>query len=377
MPPRRRTTARDVAVRLGVSTKTVANAYSRPDQLSAELRTRILSTADELGYTGPNPLAGRLRRGRVGAIGIAYDNALSYAFEDPAAVALLAGAAGVLEPAGASLLLVAGSSDPVTSVAAASGALVDALIICSVSQDDPFLHAALARGLPTVVVDQPVPAPRTPGGEAGPVVPWVGIDDATAAADAAAHLLALGHRRFAVVSFPMTASAGAGFAGVSAQARTPYQVTRQRLLGYRTALAAAGLNWTDVPVAHGVRSTPEGGHAAAALILARTPRPTALLCMSDRLAEGAYQAAAQRGLSVPRDLSIVGFDDAPPADRLGLTTVANPQRAKGEHAARAVLQLLEGHSAPAPTRLPTHLVIRNSTAAPRRDDPPTQTGGPR
>jgi DNA-binding LacI/PurR family transcriptional regulator len=367
MPARRRTTARDVAVRLGVSTRTVANAYSRPDQLSSELRTRILSTADELGYPGPNPLAGRLRRGRVGAIGIAYDNALSYAFEDPAAVALLAGAAGVLEPAGASLLLVAGSSDRGTSAAAAGGALVDALIISSVSDDDPFLHAALARALPTVVIDQPDPAPSTAAGRAEPVVPWVGIDDATAAADAAAHLVSLGHRRLGVVSFPMAAAAGPGFADATAQARTRYQVTRERLRGYATAVAAAKLGWTDVPVAHGARSTPDGGRAAAELLLALSPRPTALLCMSDRLAEGAYRAAAERGLLVPQDLSIVGFDDSPPADRLSLTTVANPQRAKGEHAARAVLQLLEGHPAPARTRLPTRLVIRRSTAAPPRD----------
>ena len=367
MPARRRTTARDVAVRLGVSTKTVANAYTRPDQLSSELRTRILSTGDELGYTGPNPLAGRLRRGRVGAVGIAYDNPLSYAFEDPAAVALLAGAAEILEPAGASLLLVAGSSDPLTSVAAATGALVDALIISSVSQDDPFLRAALARDLPTVVIDQPVPASSTAAGHAVADVPWVGIDDATAATDAAAHLLPLGHRRLGVVSFPMTASAGSGFADATAQAQTPYQVTRERLRGYATALAAAGLDWTDVPVAHGARSTPDGGYAAAELLLALSRRPTALLCMSDRLAEGAYRAATQRRLSVPQDLSIVGFDDSPPADRLGLTTVANPQRAKGEHAARAVLQLLEGRSAPARAQLPTRLVIRHSTAAPPRD----------
>lgn len=367
MSARRRTTARDVATRLGVSTKTVANAFSRPDQLSRELRDRVLSTADELGYAGPNPLSGRLRRGRVGAIGIAYDTALSYAFEDPAAVSLLAGAAGVLEPAGASLLLVAGSSDPATSVAAAGGALVDALIISSVGQDDPFLHAALARDLPTVIIDQPDPV-GSPAGGALAGVPWVGIDDAAAATEATAHLLSLGHLRYGVVSFPMTASTTAGLADTTAQARSPYRVTRQRLRGYRTALADAGVRWTDVPVAHGTHSTPDGGHAAAELLLARSPRPTALMCMSDRLAEGAHHAAARRGLSVPRDLSIVGFDDSPPAERLDLTTVANPQRGKGEHAARAVLQMLDGRSAPARALLPTSLVVRNSTAAPPPDD---------
>ena len=80
--PSRRPTARDVAAELGVSAKTVSNAYSRPDQLSVELRERILATAARLGYPGPHPVAAGLRRGRVGAIGVAYANRLSYAFDD-------------------------------------------------------------------------------------------------------------------------------------------------------------------------------------------------------------------------------------------------------------------------------------------------------
>src|SRR5215212_3308400 len=87
----RRPTARDVAADLGVSAKTVSNAYTRPDQLSADLRERILAAAARLGYAGPDPVAAGLRRGRVGAIGVAYANRLSYAFDDPVARELLAG----------------------------------------------------------------------------------------------------------------------------------------------------------------------------------------------------------------------------------------------------------------------------------------------
>ena len=99
--------------------------------------------------------------------------------------------------------------------------------------------------------------------------------------------------------------------------------------------------------------------------MTRTPRPTVLLCLSDRLAEGALHAAAARGLAVPHDLAVIGFDDAEPAARLGLTTVRQPHRRKGELAATALLALLAGDE-PDPVRLlPTELVVRGSTAPPR------------
>ena len=87
-------TLQSIADRLGCSAKTVSNAFNRPDQLSAATRERVLAMAAELGYPGPNPLAAGLRRGRVGAIGFAYANPLTYAFEDPVSVALLAGISG-------------------------------------------------------------------------------------------------------------------------------------------------------------------------------------------------------------------------------------------------------------------------------------------
>ena len=89
--PTRRRTLHDVASEIGVSAKTVSNAYRHPDQLSPRLRKRVLATAARIGYAGPDPVASALRRGRVGAIGIAYANQLSYAFEDPVSVQLLAG----------------------------------------------------------------------------------------------------------------------------------------------------------------------------------------------------------------------------------------------------------------------------------------------
>lgn len=353
-------TLQGVADELGVSAKTVSNAYSRPDQLSAELRERVLATAHRLGYPGPNPVAAGLRRGRVGAIGVVYDNGLSYAFNDPVTVELLAGATTVAEPAGAGLLLIPGSADPQRRTAAVTGALVDGLIVSSVSDDDPLLSAAIGRRLPLAVIDQPRPDRLAELGAPG--TPWVGVDDRSAAVALAEHLLGLGHRRLAVISFGMHREPiHPGLADEAVQAAATYAVTRDRLAGYRQAILGAGLKWADVPVFHGEDSLPAIGEAGAAAVLQTTPRPTALLCLSDRLAEGALRTAARLGLRVPEDLSITGFDDATTAAGLELTTVRQPARRKGEIALQGLLDRLAGRTHVDPRILPTQLIVRTTT----------------
>ncbi|HEX6021262.1 MAG TPA: LacI family DNA-binding transcriptional regulator, partial [Solirubrobacter sp.] len=101
-----RVTLKHIAEELGVSQMTVSNAFNRPDQLSAELRERILKRAREMGYLGPDPLARGLRRGQAGAIGVVSDTPLSYAFEDPAASSVMAGLCSVTEERGLGLVLV-------------------------------------------------------------------------------------------------------------------------------------------------------------------------------------------------------------------------------------------------------------------------------
>lgn len=361
-PPSRRATARDVAAELGVSVKTVSNAYSRPGQLSAGLRERILATAARVGYSGPDPVAAGLRRGRVGAVGVAYANRLSYAFDDPVARELLAGMTSVAESAGAGLLLLPGSSDPEKRTLAINAAVIDGLLVSSLADDDPLLQAAIARRLPLVVIDQPRPASLPPD------TPWIGVEDRPAAARVAEHLLRLGHQRLGVVCFGLRRAPTRGLVDLAAQQSATYAVSRDRLAGYRDAIEGSGLDWSEVPVFEGTDSTPEEGEAGAAAVLARSPRPTALLCLSDRLAEGARRAAGRFRLRVPDDLSIAGFDDAvPTAAALDLTTVRQPTRSKGKQAALALLGLLNGSQPGGPRPpLPTTLVVRGSTGpAPR------------
>lgn len=351
--PRRRATLTEVATALGVSHTTISNAFNRPDQLSPELRARVLETAARLGYAGPDPAARSLRRGRAGAVGVLYADRLSYAFADPAAALFLDGLSAATEEADLNLLLIPGAArrDPASVV----GAVVDGFLIYTMATNDPLVAAALDRRLPTVVVDQP----RRDD------IPWVGIDEEHATSMAAAHLLSLGHRQFGVITFRLSPETVSGFADLRQQQAGTFQLTRARLRGYAQTLAQAGIPWDNVPVYACAENSPAEGKAAAAALLALNPRPTALLATSDQLAIGALDAARQLGLTVPDDLSVVGFDDSAPAAHAipPLTTIHQPIAEKGLRAGHLLIARLRGEEGLRSQTLPTHLVIRASTAS--------------
>ena len=326
-----RVTLQTIADALGVSRTTVSNAYNRPDQLAPALRDRILATARELGYSGPDPAARGLRSGRRDVVGLLFTEQLSYAFTDPAAVLLLQGIARATEAAGLALLLVPAHGRGARS--AVQDAVVDAFCIYSMPDGHPNVHAALERRLPTIVVDEP----RLEGHA------YVGIEDRKGARLAAEHLLGLGHRRFALLSEPTR--------------------DRERLRGYRDALQAAGIAWEQVVRHEQAANHPDRGLEGGRALLAAEPRPTALLACTDQLALGALEAARELGLRVPEDVSVVGFDDVPGAawSTPALTTVRQPLLEKGEIAGRLLI-------AAAPDRdeviLPVELVVRGTTAPP-------------
>lgn len=352
----RRATLKRVAEELGVSPSTVSNAYNRPDQLSEELRERVFETARSLGYSGPDPLGRGLRRRKAGAIGVLYTDRLSYAFRDPAAVLFLEGVSEATEEAGLGLLLIPGAPREKRDTAAVREAAVDGMVVFCMAEEDPLLAAALERGLPVVLVEQP------------PVegLPAVVIDDEGASREAAEHLIRLGHQRLAVVCSELSHSPKGGVVGVVRQWSATYRPSRARLAGYEAAVTGAGLPWERTPVYECVENSLEQGRIAARELFGREPRPTAILCMSDMLAAGVLEEAAARGIPVPESLSVVGFDDVPEAARLQppLTTVNQPHVEKGQKAGRALISLLEGNPTPQTTSLPTRLVIRDSTAPP-------------
>jgi DNA-binding LacI/PurR family transcriptional regulator len=359
---RQRATLRDVARVAGVSHTTVSNAFSRPDQLSAPLREHVLATARTLGYAGPDPAARSLRTGRHGALGLVFSEDLPFAFSDRTATLFLQGVAEACRERRANLLLIAtrtaGEASPALGglPEAVRDAAVDGFILYSLARDSPVIAPIQARGLPLVVVDQP----RLSG------VALIGIDDFGAARQTAEHLLALGHRRFAILSLPLRPDGRNGPASPERIAAATYEVTAARLNGYRTALAAAGVAPETAPVAECALSDERQARdlTAPLLRLAAADRPSAILAMSDRLALGAAAAAREAGIAVPEDLSVTGFDDVADSTltELALTTIRQPHAEKGRTAVRMLTApvLADAHM------LATELVVRASSAR-RRD----------
>ncbi len=304
----------------------MSNAYNRPDQLSPQLRTRVMDAARRLGYPGPDPVARSLRTRKAGAIGLLLTEQLSYAFRDPAAVAFLEGLTLECDQARVGLLLVPASPDSDDTLAVSS-ASVDGFVAYSMPDDDPHLAAVLARPVPSVICDQPA-------------LPWadlVGIDDRAAARGIADHLVALGHRRVGVICMRLGRAVRDGPVDLARQQAAHYHVQRNRLAGLRDGFTAAGVSWDRVPVVERFDHSLSSGASAAAQVLALDPGITALVATSDVLALGAIQELARRRQRVPEDVSVTGFDGIKAAADAQLTTVVQPVVEKGRQAGRMLL----------------------------------------
>ena len=367
-----RVTLQTVADQVGVSRMTVSNAFSKPDQLSAALRQRILAAADELGYVGPDPAGRALARGTSGAVGILLTDSVSYAFTDEVATGFLGAIADEFAPTGVALTLL--STTASEDVVPARDVPLDGAVVYSCDTSSPALAWLLRRGLPLVFVEQ-LPAPG---------ITSVNVDDRAGAAAAARHLVELGHRRIDIVNKNMQGPFGVVLEPDAqldvdhhvSQQRSPgwldvdHYVSRQRLLGWLDELGNAGIKSRLV---HQPQSSADDAYAAALLLLEQDDPPTALLCFSDVMANGVLRAAESLWLQVPEDLSVVGFDDSPLASRTrpALTTVRQPVVDKGHTAAAALTTLIERARSGADKArarhflLPTELVVRDSTAPPR------------
>ena len=351
---RRTATLASLAAELGVSRTTVSNAYNRPDQLSPALRRRVLDTARRLGYPGPDPVARSLRTRKAGAVGLLLTEALSYAFRDPVAVQFLEGLALACEDNGSGLLLVPVSPEA-EDVGAVARAGVDGFVVYSMPDDDEHFGAVLERPVPVVVCDQPTAVPD---------IDRVGIDDHAAMVDMARHVAGLGHRRVGVLCMRLSTDRNDGFAPVARQESARYEVQRRRLAGLRDGFAEVGVDWSEVPVVERFEHSEQAGAAALGQVLALDPGITAVLCTSDLLALGALSAARARGLDVPGELTVTGFDGVPAAERADLTTIRQPTLDKGRAAGELLLD--RGDRQRSRTLLlPTELLAR-ATSGPAR-----------
>jgi DNA-binding LacI/PurR family transcriptional regulator len=348
-----------VAAEVGVSRTTVSNAYNRPDQLSKALHDRIMAAAQRLGYAGPDPVARSLRTRQADAVGLLFNERLGYAFRDPGSVEFMHGLGEACSERGRSLLVIPappGSLHADTVLRAS----VDGFVVSSVSEEDPHLAAVLSRSQPAVIVD-------SPRGMTG--VDFVGIDDRGGFAAVAEHVLGLGHRRIGVISIRRGEEVAAEpeprpLQERIAVGRAQHPVRLQRLLGLVDAAEKLGVGVGEMVVSERPYNSREEGVAGAVELLAAHPELTAFMCITDVLAIGVLDELNSRGISVPGQMTVTGFDDVPAAASFGLTTVHQPLEDKGR---LAIETLLDDRPRGRARRivLPTALVIRSSSGPPR------------
>ncbi|MGB6181230.1 MAG: substrate-binding domain-containing protein [Rhodococcus sp. (in: high G+C Gram-positive bacteria)] len=323
MTQRTRVTMADVAAAAGVSVMSVSYAYGRPDRVSDATRARVFDAADALGYTGPHKGAQSLRSGRTNNLAVVLTEKLTYAFDDPEARRFLSGVADACLDTDTGLVLLPNRGD--SDADRVRDAAVDGYVFWTTVPGDPLLDVAVSTGLPVCVQ----------GGPEHRGAQLVSIDD-TAAAEAIGAIALAGATRPFVVAFPSDRRYVRALVHGPDPDSAEFPVTRHRLRGYRTAVAAAGLDWSTVPVAFGVGSyRAEGAHAMEQY--GRDVRPDVVLAMSDEMAFGTMSVAREWGLDIPGDLAMVGWDDTEDAAAAGLTTVAQSLYEQGRSAARAVL----------------------------------------
>jgi alanine racemase len=347
----RRPRIADVAREAGVSKTAVSFAFNSPDRLAPDTAVRIREVADALGYR-PHPVARMLTQRQTLTLGVLTPQALSIIFSNPFFGAFSAGVAIAAEESGYGLHFI---SPLHGSLARAVGrATVDGVVAIGLSEHHPEVEQIRLAGLPMVLVDS----------SALPDHPSVQVDDEGGARAAAEHLVALGHREFLVVAVEPQRESGGQWDAES--------VSGRRLRGYRAALAESGIELADDRIVVGPASI-ETGVVAFHRAWEDGLRPTGVLAMSDAMAVGVLRAVRELGLSVPADVSVVGFDDIDLAQHTDppLTTIHQPIRRKGEEAARLLMTVVERRdlSRPEHRRLDTRLVVRGSTGpAPHRQE---------
>ena len=318
-----RVTLTHVARAAEVSLSTASLAFSGAGPISAATRTKVLDAAAGLGYAGPNPVARSLRRGRSGIIGVVVGNDLRARFRDPVALQTLDGLATTLAADGLGVLLL--PSEPADGGLLTHSAM-DAAVLLSLSAGDAA-RTLRRRSIPMVRVDS-----RARGASS------VLVQDEAGMTALAEHLRGLGHRRVAVLTLGWRAERRHGPIDLATAAPATVPYTAARMAGIR----AAGIE--PVAVQQTTGSLVEEGIRAGHAVLDTSPRPTAVVAMSDLLAAGVVLAAQERGLRVSEDVSVAGFDgaDLPWLAGHELTSVCQPIEEKGRRAAQAAIRLAAG-----------------------------------
>ncbi len=333
-----RPTMAEIARRARVSKMTISRVINDRPGVSRRLRARVQKVIEQMGYV-PSALARSLSAGRSDVIGMFVPDIISEWITP-----LILGVGQAAASLGFQMLLrTTGRGEafrPDAHDLLIRSDLASGLIVASWRVPLAFAQQMTRMGTPIVIID----------GYARPDdVPWVSAADRAGAGEITRHLIALGHRRIAFI--------GGGES----------YLARQRLAGFLDGLAAAKFKPQKALVVQG-DFTRESGYACAAKLLEHPDRPTAIFAANDPMAVGVLQAAHDLRLSLPRELSVVGFDDTLAAGTYpALTTIARDYKEMGRAAMRLLADQLNGPAEPGiPVQvdIPTRLVVRRSTAPP-------------
>jgi LacI family transcriptional regulator len=340
LKPRSRVTIREIADLAGVSIATVSRVMNARDDVSPETRELVQRIVRERGYTA-NRTARGLSAGRTGLIGatVPLVHPAYFSF-------ILSGAAEALYERDMRLVLCPTQHEhdrEVTLLERMMHGTTDGGLLILPQESADELEHLLEHGYRFVVVDPLLPLNER--------IPAVSAAHSAGADIAVKHLLSLGHRRIAAISGPRG-----------------WIATEERLRGYQAALAAAGILPEQELVIEANFEIEPGLRAARRLLDLHEP-PTAIFAFNDNIAIGVLQAARERGIRVPDDLSVVGFDDVEAAEIVTppLTTIRQPLAEMGRMAVSLLERLIEGQRIEAlHVELRTQLIVRGTTAPPRR-----------
>jgi LacI family transcriptional regulator len=340
MPAVQTPTLRDVAEVAGVHAATASRALNPETRrlVNAETARRVLRAAESLGYQ-PNPIARSLKTAKSRTIGIVIPD-----LTNPLFPPIVRGIEDVLGPAGYSALLVNTDNDAEREkslVGSLRSRQVEGFIVATARLDHPLLAQLHAQGVKMILVNR-----RAEGVD----VPSITPDDATGVGLAVKHLVDLGHRRIVHLAGPQTTSTG---------------VIRAR--AFRSALRDHGLDDDPSLIVSCEYWTEDEGARALREVLDSGADFTAVVAGNDLIALGCYDVFAERAISCPTDISVVGFNDMPFLDKLQppLTSVGVPHHQVGVEAARMLLESFnEPERPPRSVLLPLSLVVRGSTAGP-------------
>lgn len=333
----RNSSIKHIARLAGVSHSTVSRALHGSPQVSTETTVRIRKLAEQVGYRA-SAAARSLVSGRSHTIGVVVTT-----IADPFVAGVVSGIEDLAEKHGYSVFLANSNAEPereIRVVHSFEERRVDGIIVTSSRVG--VLYASLMERMqvPVMLLNNQHPSQ---------FVHSVLIDNVKAGVQAVRHLIDLGHRRIAYLGD-----------------RFGHQSDTERYSGYRRALKSAGIPLLPELVVHG-DGKPEGGRQAMAQLLALSPRPTAVFCYNDMSAVGAMRQIFASGLSVPREVSVVGFDDLYISEYLEppLTTVRQPMRQMGRMAMETLLHIFDGPHSTHNLRVEGQLIVRESTASPK------------